>query len=73
MDLSKLAEDGIQYFLHSLSNINPNHYLFIKYTPLSFIIILVYVDDVIIEGGIISKLRSIKDAFHNSFKIKDLS
>ncbi|PNX59300.1 hypothetical protein L195_g051347 [Trifolium pratense] len=49
-----------------------DHSLFTRQTPSSFLILLVYVDDVIITGNSLTEINSIKSALHHTFKIKDL-
>jgi len=46
--------------------------LFIKQISTIFIIILVYVDDVILAGNLIPEFTTIKSILHDKFKIKDL-
>lgn len=46
--------------------------LFIKQDSLSFTILLVYVDDVILPGDSLLEMLKIKEALHKEFKIKDL-
>jgi len=45
---------------------------FIKSTPSSFTLLLVYVDDVIFAGNNLYEFTSIKNVLHAAFKIKDL-
>ncbi|MCH89412.1 retrovirus-related Pol polyprotein from transposon TNT 1-94, partial [Trifolium medium] len=49
-----------------------DHSLFTRQTASSFIVLLVYVDDVIIAGTSLDDIQSIKHALHQSFRIKDL-
>jgi hypothetical protein len=49
-----------------------DHSLFTRKTSSSFIVLLVYVDDVIIAGTSLDDIQLIKSALHKSFKIKDL-
>jgi hypothetical protein len=49
-----------------------DHSLFIKKTDLSFTILLVYVDDIILAGDSLTELDHIKSILHNSFQIKNL-
>jgi len=49
-----------------------DHSLFIKQTDISFTIILVYVDDVILAGNSITEFTTMKSILHDKFKIKDL-
>jgi hypothetical protein len=57
---------------HQYTQSNSDHSLFIKQTANSFTIILVYVDDVIIDGTSLHEFQYIKNILHSSFKIKDL-
>jgi hypothetical protein len=49
-----------------------DHSLFIKHTDISFTIILVYVDEVILVGNSVTEFTTIKSILHDKFKIKDL-
>jgi len=49
-----------------------DHSLFTKQTATSFIIILLYIDDVILAGHSITEFTTIKSILHDIFKIKDL-
>lgn len=49
-----------------------DHSLFIKDTASSFIVLLVYVNDMIIAGDSMSEFQHMKAILHSSFKIKDL-
>jgi hypothetical protein len=49
-----------------------DHSLFIKKTDLSFTLLLVYVDDIILAGDSLTEFDHIKSILHNSFKIKNL-
>lgn len=57
---------------HQYTQSTLDHSLFIKHTTTSFIVLLVYVDDVIIDGNSLLKFQHIKTILHSSFKIKDL-
>lgn len=46
--------------------------LFVKSYSSSFTILLVYVDNVILASNDLNEVKSIKEVFHNFFKIKDL-
>lgn len=46
--------------------------LFIKKTPTSLTIVVVYVDDIIISGNHLPSIQSIKSHLHTIFSIKDL-
>ncbi|PNY11391.1 retrovirus-related Pol polyprotein from transposon TNT 1-94 [Trifolium pratense] len=49
-----------------------DHSLFTRQSSSLFLILLVYVDDVIIAGNSLTEINSIKSALHHTFKIKDL-
>jgi len=49
-----------------------DHSLFIKKISSSFIVLLVYVDDIILDGDSFSEFEHIKSILHAFFKIKDL-
>ncbi|MCI03227.1 retrovirus-related pol polyprotein from transposon TNT 1-94, partial [Trifolium medium] len=57
---------------HQYKQATSDHSLFIRKNESSFTVLLVYVDDVIVAGNSMTDIKSIKDALHNSFKIKDL-
>jgi hypothetical protein len=57
---------------HKYTQATSDHSLFTKVTESTFTVLLVYVDDVIIAGNSMSEIQDIKDALHNTFKIKDL-
>jgi len=57
---------------HLYTQSTSDHSLFIKKTAISFTVLLVYVDDVIIVGDSLSEFQNIKVTLHSSFKIKDL-
>jgi len=46
--------------------------LFIKSTTETFTVLLVYVDDIILVGNLLSEFTLIKNVLHQAFKIKDL-
>jgi len=49
-----------------------DHSFFIKNTPTAFIILLVYVNDIILVGNSLTTIEEIKQTFNNTFKIKNL-
>lgn len=49
-----------------------DHCLFILKIDVVFLILLVYVDDVLITGNDEAKLLQVKDFLHSTFTIKDL-
>jgi hypothetical protein len=49
-----------------------DHSLCTRKSATSFIVLLVYVDDVIITGTSLLEIQAIKSALHHSFRIKDL-
>lgn len=51
---------------------SPDHSLFVKKTSHLFTILLVYVDDMILDGDSLTKFTLIKSILDASFKIKDL-
>ncbi|MCH82510.1 reverse transcriptase [Trifolium medium] len=57
---------------HNYKQASSDHSLFIKSTPTSFTLLLVYVDDVIISGNSMAEIQTMKTALHTTFKIKDL-
>jgi hypothetical protein len=57
---------------HKYTQATSDHSLFTKVTESTFTVLLVYVDDIIIAGNSMSEIQAIKDALHNTFKIKDL-
>lgn len=57
---------------HHYKQVDAYHSLFFKNTSSLFIMLLVYVDNVIIIGNDLEEFKFIKEALRNSFKIKDL-
>lgn len=51
---------------------NFDHYLFTKSTATGFVILLVYVDDILVTSNSISLIDSVKSFLHYAFTIKDL-
>ena len=49
-----------------------DHSLFTKQTATSFTIILLYVDDIILAGNLVTEFTTIKSILHDKFRIKDL-
>ncbi|XP_021617918.1 uncharacterized mitochondrial protein AtMg00810-like [Manihot esculenta] len=49
-----------------------DHCLFIQHTDIVFVILLVYVDDVILTGNFVDAINKCKMALHSKFTIKDL-
>lgn len=49
-----------------------DHSLFVKMVGSSFTAVLVYVDDILIASNDEEAVQSLKGAFHQAFKIKDL-
>ena len=58
--------------LNGYKQASSDHSLFLKTTSSSFTILLVYVDDVILDGNSLEEFTSIKQILHNTFQIKDL-
>jgi hypothetical protein len=71
---SRKWNEKLTAFLFSLNftQAYSDHSLFVRQTASSFLLLLVYVDDVIIAGDSFTEMESIKAALHHSFKIKDL-
>lgn len=46
--------------------------LFTKSSNSVFLVLLVYVDDIVLTGNSMSEIKKVKDHLHSSFKIKDL-
>jgi hypothetical protein len=62
-----------QFFLTlNFTQASSDHSLFTRQTSTSFLVLLVYVDDVIIAGNSLEEITTIKSALHHSFQIKDL-
>jgi len=57
---------------HQYVQASSNHSLFLKKTDQSFIVLLVYVDDIILTGDSLSEFHHIKSILDDLFKIKDL-
>ncbi|KAK2409531.1 putative mitochondrial protein [Trifolium repens] len=57
---------------HHYKQAPSDHSLFIKQTPTSFTILLVYVDDILLAGNSLSEFAHIKQVLNTAFKIKDL-
>jgi len=59
--------------LSGYTQASSDHSLFLKFTPSSFTILLVYDDDdVILAGNSLQEFASIKQILHDAFQIKDL-
>ncbi|KAK2387257.1 putative mitochondrial protein [Trifolium repens] len=71
---SRQWNEKLTTFLLKLNFIqaSSDHSLFTKKSSTSFIVLLVYVDDVIIAGTSLPEIQAIKSALHQSFRIKDL-
>ncbi|GAU31820.1 hypothetical protein TSUD_58210 [Trifolium subterraneum] len=57
---------------HHYIQATSDHSLFLKKNGSTITILLVYVDDVIVAGNSMTDIQAIKNALHESFKIKDL-
>ena len=58
---------------HEYSRTTSNHYVFVKkYPDSNFIILLLYVDDMLIVGQDMSKISKLKSELSKSFAMKDL-
>jgi hypothetical protein len=71
---SRQWNEKLTSFLLSLNfkQASADHSLFTRKTVTSFLVLLVYVDDVIIAGTSLDEIQVVKSALHTSFKIKDL-
>ena len=55
-----------------LSKAHSDHFLFLEFHHLSFIGLLIYVDDVLLFGTSLPDFTFIKDKLHSTFAINDL-
>jgi hypothetical protein len=59
-------------FTQGFTQAASNHTLFIKSTSTSFIVILIYVDDIILDGTSLEVFDELKSALHKALCIKNL-
>ena len=51
---------------------NANHYCYFKKVKLSFIILLLYVDDMLVVGADLEEINNLKKQLSREFEMKDL-
>lgn len=49
-----------------------DHSLFIYRSGIIFIVLLIYVDDILVTGNDVVKIRALVDSLHSKFHMKDL-
>ena len=57
---------------HGLRKTQVDHYVFVKYDGADFLILVLYVDDMLIVNLDIKKIASLKRALSKPFAMKDL-
>ncbi|KAK1581614.1 hypothetical protein Q3G72_007410 [Acer saccharum] len=57
---------------NGLFRCNADHYCYFKKVKLSFIILLLYVDDMLVAGANLEEINDLKKQFSSEFKMKDL-